>query len=146
VDQSEQKLLSDIREYGWHAVMIQADEKSPGWGFTVGFFHSYRHPELVITGLKAEITHQFLRLFSVPIMAGKVYKPGDKVTDIGSYPFLFVSVPTCFYRDYLGFAIWFYKPTEFPVLQVVWPDKAGRFPWEADYDTRCRQPLLFDGL
>ena len=146
MDQCEQKLLNDIQSYGWHAVMIHTDEQGPGWGFTVGFFHSYRHPEIVITGLKPDVTHQFFRLFSVPIIAGKPYKAGDRVTDIASYPFTFVSVPACFYRDYLGFAMWFYKGTEFPVLQVVWPDKAGRFPWDSDYDTRYRQPLLFDAL
>ncbi|WP_136967893.1 DUF4262 domain-containing protein [Polyangium sorediatum] len=46
----------------------------------------------------------------------------------------FVTMKTDEYRAHLGYAFWFYHGVEFPVLQVVWPDGAGRFPW----DPACR--------
>jgi len=35
-------------------------------------------------------------------------------------------------RESLGYPRWFYPGSALPVLQCVWPDKAGRFPWEPD--------------
>jgi hypothetical protein len=31
---------------------------------------------------------------------------------------------------HLGYALWFYCGMGFPVLQVVWPDRSGHFPWD----------------
>jgi len=59
---------------------------------------------------------------------------------------MLVDVHPKFYREFLGTALWFYRSIgrDFPVLQIVWPDKRGRFPWDADFDerTRDRQPVL----
>jgi hypothetical protein len=48
------------------------------------------------------------------------------------------------YDDHLGYAIWFNGGREFPVLQLVWPDKEGRFPGEdgANPTMKKQQPLL----
>jgi len=35
-----------------------------------------------------------------------------------------------------GESRWFYGGDDFPCLQIVWPDRAGRFPWEADFDAQ----------
>ena len=37
------------------------------------------------------------------------------------------------YRDLLGWSRWFYGGDDFPCLQIVWPDRAGRFPWEPTF-------------
>lgn len=34
------------------------------------------------------------------------------------------------YREYLGYARWFYDGDGFDVLQIVWPDKQASFPGE----------------
>jgi hypothetical protein len=48
--------------------------------------------------------------------------------------------------DYLGTSLWFYRSVGrfFPVLQIVWPDKQCRFPWESGFDEKARelQPVL----
>jgi hypothetical protein len=48
------------------------------------------------------------------------------------------------YREHVGYARWFYRGDEFPLLQLVWPDKAGRFPGEpgANPALARQQPLL----
>jgi hypothetical protein len=50
------------------------------------------------------------------------------------------------YREYLGYARWFYQGDAFPALQCVWPDKAYRYPWHrhASEPFRQRQPVLYD--
>ncbi len=68
---------------------------------------------------------------------GKKYADGDVSSDIllnGNV--CFVEVPLQLYDKYLGTAIWFYRksPRPFPCLQLVWPDRDGRFPWETGFD------------
>jgi hypothetical protein len=40
--------------------------------------------------------------------------------------------------------VWFYEGLDFPVLQSVWPDKEGNFPWEPEFSSELNalQPLL----
>ena len=58
---------------------------------------------------------------------------------------IFRSINLKHYRDYLGSAIWFYRPhhSSLPALQCIWPDKAGVFPHETGFDQRFR-PLQTD--
>ncbi len=53
--------------------------------------------------------------------------------------------PAC-YHTHLGQAVVFHGSCAFPVLQVIWPDPCGFFPWEASFDRRFAgmQRLLFD--
>jgi Domain of unknown function (DUF4262) len=55
-------------------------------------------------------------------------------------------VPLAAYQKYLGTAIWFYRslPRPFRCIQIVWPDEAGKFPWDGNYDARYKgiQPVL----
>ena len=48
------------------------------------------------------------------------------------------------YEEYLGYAIWFYKSYDFPVIQCVWPTTKGYSPWDNKYpkDLVEWQPLL----
>jgi hypothetical protein len=50
------------------------------------------------------------------------------------------------YRDYFGYARWFYHGDDFPVLQCVWPDRQHRYPWHpaCHESARQRQPVLWD--
>jgi hypothetical protein len=49
------------------------------------------------------------------------------------------------YRAFFGGAIRFYRKPPFPVLEVVWPDKGGFFPWQAESSVSYRdlQPQLW---
>lgn len=49
-DDEDPMLLDDVREHGWHIVLVPEDESSPGWCFTVGLQQTLRHPERVIFG------------------------------------------------------------------------------------------------
>ena len=61
------------------------------------------------------------------------------------YEIQFLKVTESFYADYVGYAGWFYDNSfDFPLLQIVWPDKQHKFPWDNDFNPkwRFRQPLL----
>lgn len=138
-DEHDQKLLSDIERVGWHVIHINEDEQGPGYTFSVGFYYTFQQPEILIMGLRQEVAHELLKIAVVQMAGGKTYQPFDRVSQFAeSYDCAFAPIEMQHYRDYLGYAVWFYRslPKPFPAMQLVWPDKDGRFPWEANYDER----------
>lgn len=146
---STRQMLSDVAEFGWHWIGILEDEKGPQYAFSVGLFYSYGHPEIVIMGLEHSVASTILRDLAIQIKAGQVYRDGSIETDLISLPVQFRKVPSEFNKEYFGSGRWFYQnlPDPFPVLQMVWPDKDGLFPWVEGHDERFldkQKPLYAD--
>lgn len=53
--------------------------------------------------------------------------------------------PPSWYVDLFGYALWFAQGPPLPFLQLIWPDRDGRFPWNESSGHRCRvdQPQLW---
>lgn len=137
-DDSDRKLLADIETHGWHMVVIAGEEGCPEYVFTVGLFYTYGHPEIVLMGLPREAMYQLLQGMVQEIGQGKKFADGEVNAGLASFPIAFRSVEISRYPEYLGYGIWFYHslPAPFPALQFVWPDREGKFPWDAGYDVR----------
>jgi hypothetical protein len=146
-DDSDRKLLSDVETCGSHMVAIEKEDDCPEYIFTVGLYYSFEHPEIAIMGLPRDVMYQFLQDVVHQIQKGKRYSASELDHDLASFPIAFRDIDISRYRDYLGYAVWFYTnlPAPFPALQFVWPDKGGYFPWDEDYDKRflSLQHLLY---
>ena len=141
--ESDKVLLSDIDNYGWHCVSIE-DAEIP-YCFSVGFFQSFQQPELIIIGLPPNVAHQFL---CVAASASRRGSPIDfsepSNAFMRDYLCRFVEVPKAKFRDVIGYCVWYYKGSDFPVRQLVWPSRDGFFPWDAHApaDYVLAQPVL----
>ena len=148
-DETERRVLADIEEYGWHCVNIvrrEQDDPHPLWAFSVGLFSTFQHPEIVIFGDDTDSMHAIINEIVEQIRDGQAFAPGREYADVlEEYLCTFRTVSRRWYADYLGLALWYYKREDFPVLQCVWPDKDGRYPWDEGCDDTVRglQPLLF---
>jgi hypothetical protein len=137
---SDEKLLQDIAEYGWHVVLIAEDEEGPAFAFTVGLYHSYGHPEVLIQGLGLDLMHQVLNAIGDEAKGGQRYEAGCRYPDLlESYDCLFQTIERSYYPEYLGYANWYYKGDNFPALQCVWPDMKGRFPGEEGFPVQLAE-------
>jgi hypothetical protein len=144
-EDQDKKLISDIQEYGWHVIMIPLDDEGPAFAYSVGLFQTFGHPEIIVFGLDLGVMHQIINLIGEEVRHGRRFADAETVPGIlESYDVRFLDVARRHYPDYFGYAHWFYKGDDFPVLQCVWPDKQGRFPTDPDYPEplRARQPLL----
>ncbi len=146
-DDPERKLLADVREYGWHVLAVGAGDEYPPFGYTIGMYHSFGHPEIIVFGLDVRV------MFAIATGIGEHIKSGDRFEDwhessniLEGYAVCFRNVERRHYRDHFGFARWFYQGDEFPVLQCVWPDAGGRYPWHPQFVAGLaeRQPVLSD--
>ena len=141
-DDGDRKLLSDISQYGWHVIHIPEDDVGPGYSFTVGLYYSYKHPELAIMGLSQSTSHGIFNAAVKVISEGSSFHHAD-VTDALTQAnnCKFSKINKNSYEEYLGSIIWFYRNINhrFPALQILWPDKAGKFPDEEGFDPKLKR-------
>ena len=144
-DRNEQRVISNIAEFGWHCVNIMADGPLCEYSFTVGLYKNYGHPELIIFGLGSDIAHEIL---TIAANAAKAGAPIDlsQTSDafIDDYPCCFGEVPKSEYRAHVGYARWYYLGDSFPLYQIIWPSKLGVFPWhpQASEAFKAAQPVI----
>ena len=145
-DDHDRKLLSDIEEYGWHLVAIKEDEVEPAYVFSVGMFHTLGKPELCMFGLhETKVMGEILNNIGQMMRDGTTFVDGDTSDEIlEGYNCVFRTVKPQLYAEYFGYDRWYYEGDDFPMLQCVWPDKDGKFPWESDFDSAYlpAQPIM----
>lgn len=146
-DEGEAKLFSDVKDPGWHVISVLEDNEGPGFAYTIGLYHNYRHPEIIVCGLDVPILWRIVNVICEKVKEGDRFENCHEAEGVleGYLVFFRTMVQRC-YREYLGYARWFYEGDDFPVLQCIWPDKAQRYPWHPDANEpfRQRQPVLYD--
>lgn len=145
-DESDHALLATVKKHGWQAICVFSDETSPEFTYSIGFYLTYGHPEILIIGLPSRAARALLAALAERISKGQTYGDGSVATDISPCTFRFRRFNQFHYIEYMGIATWFYAslfPRElFPTIQLVWPDKRGYYPWDKDYDTNLIQTVL----
>jgi hypothetical protein len=130
-DDVERKVLADVEEHGLHIVHIPTDDDGPGYSFTIGLWHNFEQPEVVVFGLPMEVAEELLNALADDADGGKRFLADERHEGLlVGYPVRFVAVPVELHGEFLGTAVWAYAASEFPCVQMVWPDKQGRWPWE----------------
>jgi len=134
-DDIERRVIADIKKHGWHIVGVHGDDQGPSFSYSVGLLHTFQHPELFVMGLPHNVAGAFINDIGNLIKGGRSFTAKSKVDGIATGLTLkFVRFGTRYFKDYMGCANSFYQSTEYPVLQLVWPDPGGKFPWEAEFE------------
>jgi Domain of unknown function (DUF4262) len=143
------KVLTDIKTEGFHIVGVfpGPEEKGPDWAFSIGLFHSFAHAEVIVCGLPVKTCMSVISNIGKLVRSGSRYDETTVADDILEPPYVcaFRQVNPAYYRKLVGYAIWFYSPDRFPLVQCFWTDKQGRFPWDGECEPYVQelQPLLF---
>lgn len=144
--ETKQAILDDIEKFGCHLALLEADNYMPPFVYSIGLFKKFGHSELICFGLKPDVMGSILNHACDLIKNGETLTT-DKLYSgfLEGYEIQFLQVDKEFYPNYVGYAGWFYERTfDFPILQLVWPDKENNFPWDNKFnpDWKFRQPLL----
>ncbi|QEH37566.1 hypothetical protein OJF2_61570 [Aquisphaera giovannonii] len=146
-DDVDRRTLARIRDHGWQVMAVEADDEGPGFAYSVGLVRTFGHPEILTIGLDVRVLMGMINAVSELVRAGKRFDHLDESGDVlEAYNVAFRKVEPRHFRDFVGYARWYYRADEFPLLQCVWPDARGRFPWHADFpvELASRQPVLSD--
>jgi len=143
---AKQVILHNIKKYGCHLALLEADNYLPAFVYSIGLFKKFRQPEIICFGLKTSVMGVILNHARDLIKKGQIFEINKPYKGfLEGYSIQFIAVDKEYYANYLGYAGWFYDSSfDFPVLQLVWPDKQGNFPWDKDFnpDWKFKQPLL----
>ncbi|HEX8217801.1 MAG TPA: DUF4262 domain-containing protein [Chloroflexia bacterium] len=150
----DESVRETIREYGWTLFQIPGKSsllpwlRKPPWAYTVGLFHTYAQPEIVIVGVEGPIASRILQDFKDRIKGGEKLETGKEYIEfLESHNCVFRPVDRSHYGKRLQAANTFYREREFPAVQLVWSDPQGRYPWDegSEFEKRLKgfQPLLF---
>lgn len=141
----ERKALEDIVEYGVHIVHVPESDDGPAFSFTIGLWHQFGQPEVIAFGLPEDVAHELLNAIADEADDGRMFRDGEKHDGLlVGYAVRFVAVPRSAHGTYLGLCEWAYDGEPFECVQLVWPDKQGRWPWDASAREGFRdsQPVL----
>jgi Domain of unknown function (DUF4262) len=142
----DRELLGRLEAHGWYVIKVGAGGNEPAFAYSLGLYEKFGHPELILFGLDLDTMHQLINDAGEQIRSGRRYEDGQQYIDLlDDFPCVFRLVRPEEYDGHLTYSQWFYRGSEFPALQMVWPDMNSRFPWDADFDERYRQdqPALY---
>jgi Domain of unknown function (DUF4262) len=141
-----QIITGHIERIGWAVQGIPGDEHGPSWAYSIGMWHTFRGPELAVFGLSLENMAAIINTLGQEVAAGTTIAAGDLVDGVSPCTFAIRPVHDS-WRETSLFAVsdsiyGYLRPA---YLQVVWPDRQGRFPWEGGFEATFEgaQPLLW---
>jgi hypothetical protein len=139
------RIKQNIEQHGCHLIMVMEDNDLPAFVHTIGLYEKYGHPELIVFGLKKEVASEILNDAAEMISEGQSFTAGQSSDEfLKEHSMQFLSVDKRYYEFYFGYASRYFGHDDFPVLQMVWPDKESLFPWQEGFvkDLKFKQPLL----
>jgi Domain of unknown function (DUF4262) len=144
-DELERKVIAAVQDGGWYCMHVTEEGMQPPFSFSIGFYKTWRFPELIAIGLDHEVTAAAFNIIGDQLTAGRPIDLNSTNEDLfEGYACRFIEVSKAHYREYVGTALWYYEGSKFPLYQIVWPSKEGLYPWhpQASEDFRFRQPVL----
>ena len=145
MDERDRKILEDIEQFGCSVMHIAAEADLPPFAFSVGITRSASAPEVIVIGLKQPMAHFVVNEYNRRVRGGEPVIADQRYSGfIEGFDILAVSVHASNYDEYLGYDLWLYQGPNFNVIQLVYPNTSGVWPWEKPEGDwfRSWQPLL----
>jgi hypothetical protein len=142
LSKDDERTIGHIEEFGCSVVNVKRTEYGLGWAYTIGVFDTCGKPEIIAVGLQPETAHFALNEAAKLLRAGVDLAIGRHRDVVGEVECEFRPVDPKWIKQLMGWALWYYEGTDFPVLQLVYPDLKNRFPEHEGFDTKFEQPLM----
>jgi hypothetical protein len=127
-------------------VLEGSNPPTPEWAYTVGLWHTYQHPEVLIVGLPHDQTQILLHNINYRIRnEHQSFRDGTIKNDvIVGFECFFQTIDPVNYGEWFEANRWFYGDSSFPAVQMLWPNVHGVYPFQnaADDYLKWDQPIL----
>lgn len=145
MDEADRKILENIERFGCSVMHVAAEDNLPPFAFSVGITRTSSAPEVVVVGLKEPIAHFIVNEYNRRVRAGVVFRLGERYSGfIEGFEVIAERVDEAFYEEYFGYNLWLYQGPKFEVVQLVYPNTSGVWPWDSEASEwfRSWQPVL----
>lgn len=143
-DEAEKEIRRIVETEGWFVAYFEATEYLPSFGFTIGLWQNFKHPELICFGLPEETMYTVLNTGGEVVSDGQQLEPAKTSDEFfeGSNAYI-LEVHPDYLKSYFGYGLSFYGEA-FPAYQIVWGDDHHKFPWQEGFEEiyLYHQPLL----
>ena len=149
MDDSDKRLLDNIEKFGCQVMHISAENGLAPFSYSVGIQKNSSAPEVVIIGLTQPLAHSVVNEYNRRARNGEKFEIGKTYPDfIEGFEILVSKVDKSYYQEYFGFNLWLYGGDNFDIVEFVYPNTSGIWPWqnEADDWFRSWQPVLVEQL
>ena len=146
-DDADRDLIAKIDKFGWAVRLVgDAEGDSPNFQYSAGITDRCGSPELLVIGLAQKVGHWVVNEYAQRCVAGETFDAGRTYDGfLEGHLIIFLDVDSRLASaEYTTWTDWYYQRKGFPLRQLVWPDKAGVFPWQAGFPEELRrlQPIL----
>jgi hypothetical protein len=105
IDDLERMVITNVRDFGWHAVNVIEDDDHPPWSFNIGLYDTWSHPELILIGRSRATAHHILETIANDLDHDRRLDLTTTTdTLLPGIPCHFIEVAERYYSDYVGFA------------------------------------------
>ena len=132
---SHNNIQEHINKYGWHCLYVfDPDGEKVEFTYSIGFEETFKHPEIMIFGLKKETAHGILDDIANDLNNGIKYELDKRLSNVigGDFEVMFKEVNENAFSEYLGSAVDYYQKP-FKAWVLFWPDKSNLLP----FDNNC---------
>ncbi len=134
--------IEAIEKHGSALIGVGSECDDFGWTYSLGIYDTCSHPELITVGLPLDVAKSCLNEVARRMRCGiDVTKERQKEL-IGNVDCELRIVAPRWVRRLMNFSNWYNGNTDYPALQVIYPDLQNRFQWEEGFENRFTQPLL----
>ncbi|GAB3141277.1 DUF4262 domain-containing protein [Micromonospora sonneratiae] len=142
----DRQTAQHITDHGWSVVGVSGEGRTPDWVYSIGLWHTTGKHDVAIFGLSPQ------RMMELTNALGDLLRQVEFMDAHEWRDFVFEQfnvalqpVHPSWYESFFGAAIDFYQMSHLPIVQMVWPDDEGLFPWHDGVDQACQesQPMLW---
>jgi hypothetical protein len=124
----------NIRTYGYHSTFVLTD-KSPSFGYSTGIYESFGIPEIFISSLPQNLSSTLIQNYADKFKHAAEVPLNIRLNDlVDRFPIYLIEVPEIKLTDYVLSSIRFYNGDPYKYVQLIYPDTAGHFPNDPEYD------------
>lgn len=125
-------ISDNIQKYGWqYQYVFDENGDKPSFAYSIGFYQSFSHPEVMIFGLKKEIMHTLLSSIASDIKNNVCFELDKRFSGLlnGGFETMFKQLRATEKSKFAGTALRYYGH-DIPVWVLFWPDRNNRLPFE----------------
>ena len=126
------KIANNVLTRGYHLINVLGDarKEQPTVTYSVGLFHTFQHPEIVMFGVPKELSNVVLdTLIKTWVIEQKQnFMAGETYRGLTNRSAEFTIIPQSLIDTHLTGCRWFYSNNEFPVLECIWGLKSANLP------------------
>jgi len=142
LSETNARTIDHVERFGCHIVQVKSTGAAHGFSYTVGVFDTSGRPEVITVGLGLETAAYLLNEAARRLRDGIDLTVGRHLDMLAEVECQFRPVNPVWVKRLMGWALWYYGGSDFPVLQGVFPDRENRFPEEPGFDKAFEAPLL----